>query len=250
MKSFLQTVFGTKKSDPGFDPHIELVEIPAGKFLMGSPATELGRLKDETQHEVILTKGFKMGKFPITQAQWLGIMGEKHFYFSEAGEDVPADSISWEDCQAFLRKLTKATGKTWRLPTEAEWEYACRAGTQTALNNGNDLTNDYECPYMNEVGWYGRNAQRALHPVGQKRPNAWGLYDMHGNLYEWCFDGYRPYPMGPVTDPRIAEPGIGGIRVVRGGCWLVSARSCRSANRGYGHPADRHEMYGLRVVCE
>ncbi len=250
LKGFLKTLFGRKKTTRTLNPGIELVEVPPGKFLMGSPQGELGRLSDETQHEVTLTRGFKIGKYPVTQAQWKAVMGDEHTFFAQPHPKVPADSLNWNDCQDFLSKLSRMTGKTWRLPTEAEWEYACRAGTKTALNSGKNITDEYKCPNLEELAWYGRNAVKTPHPVGEKKPNAWGLHDMHGNIYEWCSDTYAPYPSGPVTDPDGSSVSDTQTLVLRGGCWLVSARSCRCANRGYGHPEDNHEMYGMRVVCD
>jgi formylglycine-generating enzyme required for sulfatase activity len=249
-KGLLRKLFGRKKRVSVEELGIELVQIPPGKFLMGSPKSETGRLSDETQHEVTLSRGFKIGKYPLTQAQWKAVMGDEHPFFAQPDPQVPADSLSQEDCEEFLSELSRITGKTWRLPTEAEWEYACRAGTQTALNSGKDITDEYQCPNVEESAWYGRNSERTPHPVGKKKPNAWGLYDMHGNIYEWCADTYAPYPSSPVTDPINSTESDNTTLVLRGGCWLVSARSCRSANRGYGHPEDRHEMYGMRPVCE
>jgi eukaryotic-like serine/threonine-protein kinase len=247
---FIKSLFGNKKSSSGISVDIALVSIRPGKFLMGSPSSEKGRLDDEIQHEVTLSRGFKMGKYPVTQREWEAVMGTNPAYFSDASPDTPVDSVSWDDCMEFLHNLSKMTGKHWRMPTEAEWEYACRAGTVSALNSGKDLTDDYECPNMNEVGWYGRNSNKTLHPVGQKEPNVWGLYDMHGSLYEWCSDGYSPYADKAVTDPNISAADSKGVFVLRGGCWLIGARGCRSANRGFGHSEDRHEIYGLRVAVD
>ncbi len=248
--SFFSTLFGAKRSPAGGNIKIELVTVQPGKFLMGSSEKEEGRLRDEIQHEVTLTHGFKIGKYPITQEEWEKVMGNNPSCFTNVHPRTPVNGVSWHDCQEFLYRLCRMTGKNWRLPTEAEWEYACRAGTLTALNSGKDLTDDYECPNMNEVAWYGRNSQKIPHPVGEKKPNAWGIYDMHGNIYEWCSDIYVPYSTAPVTDPVGNSTADDAAYVLRGGCWLVSARSCRSANRGYGHPEDSHEMYGLRVVCD
>ena len=221
-----------------------MIECPVGSFMMGSPDDELGRKKDEIQHLVTLTKPFKIGKYPVTQKEYLAIMGINPS--SQKGDDKPVDSVGWHDarkCCEILNSQLKEyipSGYKFTLPTEAQWEYACRAGTTTALNNGKNLSSEeyWKCSEFNEVGWNDHN----IHPVGQKKPNAWGIYDMHGKVYEWCNDRYGEYPNYPVVDPKCGITGFrhGSRRVCRGGS--------RSANRSY----ERHNAYfggpGFRLV--
>ena len=225
--------------------------IEPGTFLMGSPEDELGRFDDETQHQVTLTKGYWLGKYEVTQAQYEAVTGENPSKF--IGADRPVEKVSWNDAMEFCKKLTeieKAAGRLpegyeYTLPTEAQWEYACRAGTTTALNSGKNLSSQNKCPEMDEVGWYKYNSDETTHPVGQKLPNAWGLYDMHGNVWEWCLDWYGAYPTSSVTDPK--GPSTGSDRVVRGGSWNYYAYYCRSAYRNYGDPG-YHGSIGFRVA--
>ena len=147
--------------------------------MMGSPATEAGRFDDETIHPVKLTKGFWLGKYEVTQAQWESVMGENRSRFK--GPDRPVDSVSWEDCQSFIRKANVALGGVARLPTEAEWEYACRAGSGAAIS-GNG--------HLGDMAWYDRNSGSQTHDVGKNQANHWGFYDMHGNVLEWCHDWF------------------------------------------------------------
>ncbi|MGB2614611.1 MAG: SUMF1/EgtB/PvdO family nonheme iron enzyme [Phycisphaerae bacterium] len=231
---------------------IELVFIPAGEFLMGSPASEARRDNDETQHRVTLTKGFYLGATEVTQAQWQAVMGSNPSRFKGDGR-LPAEKVSWNDCQAFCRKA----GGGLRLPTESEWEYACRAGTQTRFSFGDADS------ALGDYAWYGSNSGKgAPHPVGQKRPNAWGLYDMHGNVWEWCADWYvKDYPGGAVTDPTgpAAVPGPPELsrRVMRGGScsdWRLPKDTlpgvCRSANRSDHGPRFRFIYLGFRVAVD
>ena len=178
-------------------------------------------------------------------------MGRHPASSGRAGADLPMAGLNWQDCQGFLKKINTLGEGTYRLPTEAEWEYACRAGSDTALANG-DLLSLY-CepdPNLEEMAWYCGNSGRRLHPVGQKRPNAWGLYDMHGNVAEWCQDWYGAYPATPETDPPGANSGPG--RVVRGGSWFSSAKNCRSAARFYWPPHSQSQLdfLGVRLVRE
>ena len=212
---------------------MELVYIPAGSFLMGSPAdttrskpeTERGWVAPfEVQHQVTLTKGFYMAKHEVTQAQWKEVMGNNPSLFKNAGPNAPVDSVSWHDCQNFA---TRAAGGL-RLPTEAEWEYACRAGTEGTY-----------AADLDAIGWHDGNSDGTTHPVGQKKPNTWGLYDMHGNVREWCQDFYtHDYPKDAVTDPTGPTKGLDdlGHRILRGGSWADYAFYCRSAARGYWPP--------------
>ena len=213
-----------------------LVPIPAGEFLMGSPETEPGRQDNsELQHQVTLTKPFLLGVHEVTQGQWQAVMGTTPWKGKKSikeGDDYPAMSVSWQDAVEFCRQLSEKEGLEYRLPTEAEWEYACRAGTTTAYSFGNDASelDEYAC-YMS---WGRANApagaRPSAHSVGQKKPNPWGLYDMHGNLWEWCSDWYGDSPSGGVTDP--AGPSSGSSRVECGGSWHRGAGNCRSAARG------------------
>lgn len=235
----------TDAMDLGGGVKIDLVWCPPGSFLMGSPDCEAGRFDDEAQHRVTLTRGFWMGKYPVTQRQWEAVMGVTPSRFKDAGPDAPVETVNWDDCKAFVRKLHKKLaargdvrsldGGTFSLPTEAEWEYACRAGA-VGPYAGN----------LDDMAWYCENSGSTTHPVGQKRPNAWGLHDMHGNVWEWCQSGYGSYPLGSVTDP--AGPGSGSNRVRRGGGWNDYARYCRSAVRFSFAPGDRFFNLGLRLV--
>ena len=215
-----------------------MVWIKPGTFEMGSPSSEEGRDDDERQHRVTLTKGFWMGKYEVTQAQWQAVMGSDPSRFK--GSNLPVEQVSWNDCQEFIRKLNAKGQGTFRLPTEAEWEYACRAGSRTRFCFG-DSDSD-----LGEYGWYGSNWGGTTHSGGQKRPNAWGLYDIHGNVWEWCQDWYGDYPSGNVTDPR--GPGTGTYRVVRGGGWYYAPARCRSALRSGNAPGNRRGRLGFRVV--
>ena len=235
------------------DVNLDMIWIEPGTFIMGSPEDELGRFDFEVRHEVRLTQGYWMGKFEVTQAQYEAVMGTNPSNWK--GADLPVECVNWDDAKEFCAKLTaseKAAGRLpegyeYTLPTEAQWEYACRAGTTTALNSGKNLSDEKECPEMDEVGWYTGNGDGKTHPIGQKKPNAWGLYDMHGNVYEWCLDWKGDYPATAVSDPT--GPSTGLYRVIRGGGWFSSARYCRSAYRNcYGYPDDRSSDYGFRVA--
>ncbi|WP_197454779.1 SUMF1/EgtB/PvdO family nonheme iron enzyme [Stieleria varia] len=221
--------------------------IPAGTFLMGSPATEQDRQDDETQHRVTLTKDFYLGTTEVTQGQWESVMGTtpwKGQRYVKEGSNVAATYVSWEDAVEFCKKLSAKEGKTYRLPTEAEWEYACRGGTTTAYGFGDDPTG------LSEYGWFDGNAwdveQKFAHEVGLKRANAFGLYDMHGNVWEWCSDWKADYPAGSVTDPQ--GPSTGSLRGFRGGSWYDVAGYCRSADRNFISPGFRSYDLGFRVA--
>jgi len=239
---------------------IEMVYCPAGSFAMGSPPGEEGRHDNELQHLVTLTKGFYLGKYEVTQAQWHKVMGNNPSRFAYVGLNAPIEQVAWEDCQEFCRKLNGGAGGAlgastgFRLPTEAEWEYACRAGTTSRFCFGDDEA--LLCQYGNycdrsntdSVIWQDKARGDGFDktaPVGSLKPNAWGLHDMHGNVSEWCLDWYGDYPGGTVADP--AGPASGAGPVYRGGCWLGIARNCRSAERemytpGYGG------LLGLRLA--
>jgi formylglycine-generating enzyme required for sulfatase activity len=174
---------------------MRFVWIPAGTFQMGSPETEKGRKQDETQHKVTLTKGFYLGVTTVTQGQWKAVMGNNLSHF-KGSDDLPVEWLNWEDCQRFLRKIGEKDGYAYRLPTEAEWEYACRARSTEAYNYGP------AAEQLGQYAWYRESSGSKTHPVGQKKPNAWGLYDMHGNVLQWCADWYAAYPRNAVVDPK------------------------------------------------
>ncbi len=222
---------------------MEMVYIPAGAFTAGSPAAETGRGGNETQHRVTLTRGLYLGRCEVTQSQWLAAMGSNPANAQNVAGDGPVEGVSWNDSQAFCAKL----GTGFRLPTEAEWEYACRAGNADALPNGKELTAaSGRCRNLDEIAWYDENSADTPHPTGQKKPNAWGLHDTLGNVREWCQDWFGDYPEGNLTDP--AGPETGSFRVLRGGSWSCSAKDCRSADRDCGSPAYRLDDVGCRVV--
>ena len=217
---------------------MELIWCEPGTFTMGSPASEVGRFEDELQHKVVLTKGFWLGKYEVTQAQWKSVMGNNPSKFN--GDNHPVDTVSWTDCQRFIRNVNAKLDIAMRLPTEAEWEYACRAGSDGAVS-GNGVLGD--------MAWYEVNSSHQTHDVGSNKPNAWGFYDMHGNVLEWCQDWFLQAdttaaeaidPTGPVT---------GSFKMMRGGCWFYYARDCRSAYRLKRDPDLRNSIYGFRVAC-
>ncbi|MBE3098690.1 MAG: formylglycine-generating enzyme family protein [Planctomycetes bacterium] len=209
---------------------MKLVLIPAGKFMMG---------EGKDQHEVTISKPFYMGVTEVTQAQYEAVMGTNPSHFK--GATNPVETVSWNDATEFCKKLSEKTRQTVRLPTEAEWEYACRAGTATAFSFGDSDS------ALGDYAWYTSNSGNTTHPVDQKKPNAWGLFDMHGNVWEWCADWWRrDYPNGAVTDPQ--GPASGPYRVLRGGSWSSSPDYCRSAGRISTPPGDRDCFCTFRVV--
>jgi len=223
--------------------------IPAGTFMMGSPTDEPGRDDNEVLHEVTLTKSFYIQTTEVTQGQWKAAMGSNPSYFSDCGDDCPVEQVSFDDVQAFIAEMNKLGEGTYRLPTEAEWEYAARAGSTTAFANGNITDEDYIDPNLDVIGWYYWNADFKTHPVAQRQPNAWGLFDMHGNVTEWCEDWYGDYPAGPVTDPKGPDWSIYSYeRVIRSGCYKSFAWACRSANRNGLRPEGRSKVDGFRLV--
>ena len=237
----------TEAVDLGGGVKVDLVWCPAGSFLMGSPEIEAERSSKEMQHRVTLTKGFWIGKYAVTQRQWEAVAASNPSFFK--GADLPVEAVSWDDCQTFIQKLNvKVAGGGFRLPTEAEWEYACRAGTTTAFCYGDRLDAtmanfDENYPYSGAVMDVNRQKTTV---VGLFKPNAWGLYDMHGNVCEWCQDWYNDYPAGNVTDPT--GRGSGSSIVYRGGCFMFDAGSCRSARRCRYEPGKRNGCLGLRLV--
>ncbi len=221
---------------------LKLVRIPAGKFTMGSPEAEKDRLSNEgPQHEVAISKAFYMGVYAVTQEQYEQIMGENPSYFK--GAKNPVETVSWDDAVEFCKKLSKKTGKTVTLPSEAQWEYACRAGSKTRFSYGDNDDN------MGDYAWYSKNSDNTTHPVGQKKPNQWGLYDMHGNVWQWCSDWYADdYSNANEKDPT--GPASGESRVQRGSSWHYTPWGCRSAFRSRIIPGGRDDLDigGFRVV--
>ena len=225
---------------------LELQPIPAGTFLIGSPETEKARGEDETRHEVTLTQPFLIGKYPVTQAQWRAVMGSNPSYFQ--GANLPVENVSWDDAQSFCVKVHEKTGHTVCLPTDAQWEYSCRAGTSTPFHFGQELNGTQaNChgDYPYGTPQKGPNLGKTS-PVGSYPANAWGLYDMHGNVWEYCQDWYAAYPKQSVTDPR--GPEVGSDCLFRGGCWNGGAAFCRSANRLRDVPSFRGIRRGFRLL--
>jgi formylglycine-generating enzyme required for sulfatase activity len=227
---------------------IKFIYISAGTFTMGSSKDESGRYDNETQHQVTLTQGFYMQITEVTQGQWRGLMGNNPSFFNGCGDDCPVEQVSWNDAQQFIWRLNQLEGADkYRLPTEAEWEYACRAGNTSAFASG-EIT-ALECEDgtgLDEVAWFCGNSAKTIHPVAKKKPNAWGLYDMHGNVSELCQDWYGEYPPDRITDPK--GPASGIDRTVRGGGWKSQARHCRSACRGAVSSGQKIYDVGFRLV--
>ena len=222
--------------------------IPPGTFLMGSPESEAERFEDEVQHRVTLLRGFYLGIHAVTQAQWQAVMGNNPSYFK--AENRPVEQVSWEDCQEYLTKLSQRDGKRYGLPTEAEWEYACRAGTTTPFHFGETISTEqanYNGNYPYNEGAKGMYRKRTT-PVGSFPPNAWGLFDMHGNVWEWCQDAYKPYEDLTTKNTLETENMDENARVLRGGSWGISAWGCRAAYRGRVAPGDRGIDDGFRVA--
>jgi len=234
---------------------MKLALVEAGKFKMGSPSSEKERGNDERMHRVKLTQPFYLGVNEITQGQWQEVMNSEPWKgktFVEEGSDYPATHVDWNEAVKFCAELTKmerAAGRIgdsqqYRLPTEAEWEYACRAGSTTCFSFGDDPAKLGRYAWNNE-NTYDRD-ERYAHRVGLKKPNAWGLYDMHCNVWEWCSDWYGDYPDGRAKDPLGAT--AGSYRVIRGGGWLDYPPNARSANRFKSAPDHSSSKIGLRVV--
>jgi formylglycine-generating enzyme required for sulfatase activity len=227
--------------------NLEMVLIPAGTFMMGSPDSEAERSSNETLHQVTISNPFYLGKYPITQAQWQQVMGTKPSHF-ESDKLLPVENVSWNDTKAFCIKLREITHAPFGIPTEAQWEYACRAGTMTPYHfgsqlNGREANCDGTVPYGTvKEGPYLEKTSA----VGKYPANPWGLYDMHGNVWEWCSDWYGDYPPESVKDP--SGPADGSIRVLRGGSWRNVAVFCRSANRSWNGPSNRFLNLGFRLA--
>jgi formylglycine-generating enzyme required for sulfatase activity len=249
--------------DLGDDVTMEFVLIPKGKFMMGSPKEEKERRADEVQHEVEITKPFYLAKYPVTQEQYLALTGKNPSWFCKDGKSAdkvkeldtkqfPVEAVSWDDAQAFCKKLTEndKQKRKYRLPTEAEWEYACRAGTTTPFSfgaelNGKQANCNGNVPYgTTDKGPYkGRTTK-----VGEYGENKWGLYDMHGNVYQWCEDYYGTYEGLDQKDPLRAVKPSEDRRVSRGGSWYFPATSCRAAYRYLDAPDHRFSLCGFRVA--
>ena len=247
---------------------MQLALIPAGKFTMGSPLTEAERLLEEVPHEVVITTPFYMGIHEVTQQQFQQIMGEKpraRFSGRSDESDLPMELVTWQEANQFCDKLSQMpeeqnAGRTYRLPTEAEWEYACRAGTTRAFSFGDSLSSrdanfNGNYPYGTaEKGPYARKTTK----VGSYPANDFGLFDMHGNVSEWCADWYDAnyYRDSPTEDPLGPPVGVmptdfgNYYLVIRGGSWMDEARACRSAYRFRAMPENRYEVIGFRVVCD
>ncbi len=247
---------------------MKLVLIPAGKFLMGSPASEVERDPEELQHEVEITRPFYMGMYEVTQAQYRKVIGKNPAHFTTkmgGGPDYPVEQVRWAEALKFCAELSNLAaegkaGRVYRLPTEAEWEYACRAGTATVFSGGDALAAtqaNFDGAYPYGKAPVGPNLKKTA-KVGSFPPNAWGLHDMHGNVAEWCADWYDPdyYSHSPTVDPKGPAKGVLGtgfasdyFRVVRGGCWLDEGRACRSAYRFRLQSSEPYRLVGFRVVC-
>lgn len=234
--------------DLGNQVTMKLTLIPAGKFLMGSPETEQGRYDHETRHEVTITKPFYMGIFEVTQAQYEAIAGRNPSQF--AGPQKPVERVSWNDAVEFCKKLSQKTGRTVRLPTEAQWEWACRAGTQTAFNTGDTIGKDQARLGGGAMPIPGNVVETGTEPAGSFKPNAWGLYDMHGNVFEWCADLFGEYPKGAVKDPADPANGRERVVVVRGGSHRDHWDWCRAAFRCPLDPGIRDNCIGFRVCLD
>jgi len=230
-----------EKADLSNGVSLDMVLIPAGNFMMGSPESEKGRADHETQHAVTLTKPFYMGKYEVTQKQWESVMGEEHNLSNTKGEKLPVTNVSWEDCQNFIKKLNEKNKGKYRLPTEAEWEYACRAGTEKAYSFGNKIT-------PQDANYESSKIAKPVE-VGGYKPNAFGLYDMHGNVWEWCQDYFiGAYPAGAVEDPK--GPIVSEFCVLRGGSFFLAASNARSSHRNNFRPDGGTDGDGFRLVMD
>jgi formylglycine-generating enzyme required for sulfatase activity len=240
--------FGGKAMTPPKELSIELgkgikldmVLIPAGEFMMGSPVSDKDALDDEKpQHRVRITKPFYLGKYLVTQEQWEAVIGSNPSFFK--GPKNPVETVSWDDCQVFFKRLNaKVGGGRFQLPSEAQWEYSCRAGSTTRYSFGDDDSG------VGEYAWYYGNSGYGPHPVGKKKPNSFGLYDMQGNVWQWCQDWYGDYTKSPRNDPT--GPATGLYRVYRGGSWNYAAWYCRSAYRYATRPGGLDAYQGFRVA--
>jgi formylglycine-generating enzyme required for sulfatase activity len=224
------------------------VLLSAGTFTMGSPSDELGRDSGETQHQVTLTKSFYMMTTEVTQAQWEAVMGSNPSS-SSGCSTCPVEQVSWNDVQSYITQMNLRDEGTYSLPTEAQWEYAARAASTTAFANGG--ITETGCgfdPNLDAIGWYCYNSADETHPVAGKAANAWGLYDMSGNVFEWCQDWFGSYSSSAVTDPT--GPSSGSFRIIRGGSWDFLAKYSRSAFRIGRDPDDSYSYLGFRLLWQ
>jgi formylglycine-generating enzyme required for sulfatase activity len=225
-----------KLAKPGNSIGMKFSLIPAGKFDMGSEESD----DEKPVHKEKVNNPFYLGTYPVTQAEWKAVMGDNINPSGFKGDDLPVEQVSWDDVQGFINKLNEKEGTDkYRLPSEAEWEYACRAGTTTRYSFGDD---DY--------AWNDENSDNETHPVGQKKPNSWGLYDLHGNVWEWVQDEWHDSYDGAPTDGSAWENGDGVFRVCRGGSWSIIAGVCRSAIRIISEPRVRNFDLGFRLLRE
>jgi formylglycine-generating enzyme required for sulfatase activity len=224
--------------------NMEFIRVPAGTFLMGAHDLENGSSKETPRHTVHISQAFYLAKYEVTQEQWMAVMGSIN-PSNFISQDRPVDEVSWNDVQIFIQRLnTIEKTHAYRLPTEAEWEYAARAGSETSYCYGDDP----EGAELARYAWFEQNAGQQTHPVGRLSPNAWGFYDMHGNVTEWVQDFYdkQYYSVSPEKDPR--GPKTGRKMVVRGGSWINQPYSCRSAARGYYSADYTDSDFGFRIV--
>lgn len=223
---------------------MEFILIPAGEFNMGSPSEEKGRFDSESPvHKVTINTSFYLGKSAVTQKQWKIVMDNNPSHFK--GENRPVEMVSWKDAQEFITKLNEKEGNDkYRLPSEAEWEYACRAGTQTRYFFGDDESK------LNEYAWYAGNSGGETHSIGQKKPNSWGFYDMHGNVWEWVQDEWHENYNGAPSDGITWEEGSTLDRVSRGGSWYCNTEFCRSASRFRREAESSLGNLGFRLLRE
>jgi len=223
---------------------MEFVLIQPGEFDMGSPANETGRYDDEGPvHHVTISEAFYLGKYEVTQEQWHKVMGDNPSHFK--GDDLPVENVSWDDVQEFIKKLNKIENThKYRLPSKAEWEYAARAGTTTRYSFGDDDSK------LGEYAWYSENLGDTTHPVGKKGANPWGLYDMHGNVWEWVQDEWHDTYDGAPADGSAWEDGVSASRVNRGVGWFNSTRICQSDSRGGSDQGERYQNIGFRLLKE
>ena len=225
---------------------MEFVKVPAGEFVMGSDS-EHADDDERPLTRVVIRAGFQLGKHEVTQGEWAAVMGSNPSYFDECGGECPVESVSWLEVQEYISKLNgRGDGWSYRLPTEAEWEYAARAGTRGDTYAGDVTDPRGRDAVVERIAWFDENSGDRTHPVGRKASNGWGLHDMLGNVWEWVQDWYGGYPGGTVRDPT--GPNSGSARVLRGGGWYDNAVGCRSAYRSGNSPGARSSSIGFRLL--